>query len=252
VSGANQRTPGWLVPFAPIGARPVLVCLPQAGSGCGVFRSWQETHDDLTVVGVQLPGRENRFTDEFSGTFADAVAEIVAALVAAVPAGLPIVLFGHSLGGLLGYEVARALPETHTPGALVVAASRPPHLSGRAAGSMGAGGGLETFANLLSATELDGDLRELVMELLTQDAELSATYTDPGGAPVPCPLHAWGGATDEIVTADHVAGWAGYTEVVFHTRQFAGGHRFCLDEPDAAAALRALISPAFSPPRQGV
>jgi surfactin synthase thioesterase subunit len=238
----------WLVPFAPVGAKPVLVCLPQAGSGCGVFRSWQELHGDLTVVGVQLPGRENRFTDPPPDSFADAVAEIVTALVATVPAGLPIVLFGHSLGGLLGYEVARALPDTHTPEALVVAASRPPHLSGRAAGSMGADGGLEVFANLLSARELDDDVRELVLEVLAQDAELSATYTDPGGAPVPCPLHAWGGDADEIVTADHVAGWAGYTEIIFHTRQFAGGHEFCLESPAAPTAVRAL----FSPSRQGV
>jgi surfactin synthase thioesterase subunit len=248
VSGADSRAQDWIVPFSPIGARPVLVCLPQAGSGCGVFRSWQDRHDDLTVAGVQLPGRENRFTDEYPGTFAEAVGEIVTALVAAVPAGLPIVLFGHSFGGLLGYEVARALPETHTPEALVVAASRPPHLSGRAEGSMGADGGLATFEKLLSVKELDDDVRELVLEVLAQDAELSATYTDPGGAPVPCPLHAWGGEDDEVVTAGHVAGWAGYTEVIFHSRQFAGGHDFCLDSPDASAALRAL----FTPSRQGV
>jgi surfactin synthase thioesterase subunit len=236
----------WLVPFAPIGDRPVLVCLPQAGSGCGVFRSWQDRHDDVTVVGVQLPGRENRFADEFDGTFADAVAEIVAALTATVPAGSPIVLFGHSLGGLLGYEVARALPEAHTPTALVVAASRPPHLSGRAAGSMGDGDAHDTFVNLLAAKELDDDLRELALAVLDQDAELSATYTDPGGAPVPCPLHAWGGDADEVVTAEHVTGWAGYTEVIFHERQFPGGHDFCLDTPEASAALCALFS------RQGV
>lgn len=235
----------WLVPFAPVGTRPVLVCLPQAGSGCGVFRSWQESHDDVTVVGVQLPGRENRFTDEPPDTFADAVAEIVAALGDAVPAGLPMVLFGHSLGGLLGYEVAKALP--HPPDALVVAASRPPHLSGRAAGSMGAGG-VDVFANLLAAKEMDEDVRELVLEVLAQDAELSATYEDPGGAPVPCPLHAWGGAADEVVTAEHVAGWAAYAGAAFHTRQFAGGHGFCLESPEAPAAVRAL----FSPSRQGV
>lgn len=239
----------WLVPFAPVGSRPVLVCLPQAGSGCGVFRPWQDALDDVTVIGVQLPGRENRFTDPPPDTFAEAVAEIVTALVATVPTGQSTVLFGHSLGGLLGYEVARALPDTHTPEALVVAASRPPHQSGRASGSMGAVGGLEVFANLLDAKEMAGeideDVRELVMEVLTQDAELSATYDDPGGAPVPCPLHAWGGADDEIVTADHLAGWGAYASTTFHMRQFQGGHEFCLESPDAVRAL-------FSPSRQGV
>jgi surfactin synthase thioesterase subunit len=239
----------WLVPFAPAGPRPVLVCFPQAGSGCGVFRSWQEVHgDDVSVVGVQLPGRENRFTDPPPDTFADAVDEIVAALAGTVPAGQPIVLFGHSFGGLLAYEVARALPDTHTPGALVVAASRAPHRSGRAAGSMGADGGLAVLADMLAAKEVDEDVRELVMEVLTQDAELSATYEDPGGAPVRCPLHAWGGETDELVTAADLAGWEPYAGAGFHQRQFAGGHEFCLESPAAVSALRAL----FSPSRQGV
>ncbi|GAB1515780.1 thioesterase II family protein [Actinophytocola sp. KF-1] len=236
----------WLVPFAPVGERPVLVCLPQAGSGCGAFRSWQEGRDDVSVVGVQLPGRENRFADEFPATFAEAVAEIVAALSATVPPALPVVLFGHSLGGLLGYEVARALPRP--PDALVVAACKPPHLSGRAAGSLGAADGFATAADLVADKELDDDLRELVLEILRQDAELSATYTDPAGAPVPCPLHAWGGTADEVVTAEHVGGWAAYAGRTFHTRQFTGGHDFCLTAPEVAAAARAVLATA----RQGV
>lgn len=238
----------WLVPFSPSGGRPVLVCLPQAGSGCGVFRAWQDRLDGVAVAGVQLPGRESRFTDPPPESFDDAVTEIVTALIAAIPAGRQIVLFGHSLGGLLGYEVARALPVTHTPAALVVAASRPPHLSGRAEGSMGADGGLEALANRLAAKDIDEDVRELMMEVLTQDAELSATYEDPQGARVPCPLHAWGGVDDDVVTAEHLAGWGAYAGRAFHTRQFAGGHDFCLESPAPLSALRVL----FALSRQGV
>ncbi len=239
----------WVVPFAPLGARPVLVCLPQAGSGCGVFRSWQELlGDEVAVLGVQLPGRENRFTDPPPESFAEAVAEIVAALVASVPPGTATVLFGHSFGGLLGYEVARALPASHTPTALVVAASRPPHLSGRAAGSMGADGATEVFLKLLAGKDLDDDVRELVMAVLEQDADLSATYEDPGGAPVPCDLHAWGGEADDVVTAPQVEEWRGYAGAAFQARQFAGGHDFCLAGTAAPSAVRALFSSA----RQGV
>jgi surfactin synthase thioesterase subunit len=238
----------WLVPFAPVGARPVRVCLPQAGSGCGVFRSWQDVLDDVTVVGVQLPGREARFMDPPPDSFAAAVAEIVAELVSTVPSGQSIVLFGHSLGGLLAYEVTRALPGTHTPAALVVAASKPPHLSGRVAGSMGADDGLEVLAGMVAAKDMDPDVRELVMEILEQDVELSASYEDPGGAPVPCPLHAWGGEDDEIVTEEHLGGWSAYASGAFEARRFPGGHEFCVESPAAAHAARELLSPS----RQGV
>jgi surfactin synthase thioesterase subunit len=224
-----------LVPFAPVDGRPVLVCLPQAGAGCGVFRSWQEVMGDAaTVVGVQLPGRENRFTDPMPESFAAAVADIVAAVAELRPS----VLFGHSLGGLIGYEVARALPAP--PSVLVVAAALPPHRSGRVAGSIA----LDTdegFAKTLAEKELDEDMRELAMETLRQDAALSATYTDPGGAQVACDLHAWGGDDDERVPAARVAEWRDYTAGAFHTRQFPGGHDFCLTETAVPSAVHGLL-----------
>lgn len=233
----------WLMPFAPVGARPVMVCLPQAGAGCGVFRSWQGVlGDEVAVVGVQLPGRESRFTEPPTGSVAEAVTHIVAALVDTVPPGLPIVVFGHSLGGLLGYEVVRALPRSHRPLALVVAASRPPHLSGRAAGSIR--DDTAEFAQRLADKELEEDLRELAMDVLRQDAELSATYEDPAGAPVPCALHAWGGEADEMVSAAQLGEWRGYAGAAFHLRQFAGGHDFCVASAEVPFAARALFSSA--------
>jgi surfactin synthase thioesterase subunit len=226
----------WLLPFGPVDSRPVLVCLPQAGSGCGVFRSWQaELGDEVTVVGVQLPGRERRFTDPPPESFAHAVAEIVAALV---DLGRPSVLFGHSLGGLLGYEVARTLPEP--PAALVVAASRPPHRGGRAAGSI-AGDTEEGFARTLAAKGLDEEMRELALAVLRQDAELARTYEDPAGAPVPCDLHVWGGAADGLVCAADLAEWRRYAGRAFHLRQFDGGHDFCLSSQAVLAAVRTLL-----------
>jgi surfactin synthase thioesterase subunit len=224
------------MPFAPLCARPVLVCLPQAGSGCGVFRSWQDALGDaVTVVGVQLPGRENRFAAPPPESFAHAVAEIVAALEDT--AGRPTVLFGHSLGGLIGYEVARALPTS--PEALVVAASQPPHCNGKTEGIA-----LDTdegFARTLAAKGLDEEMRELTLTVLRQDADMAATYEHLSGTLVPCDLHVWGGDADERVPAGDLAGWRGYAGGAFHSRQLAGGHDFCLEKPEAVAAVRALL-----------
>lgn len=227
----------WLQPFAPVDGRPVLVCLPQAGAGCGMFRTWQDVFGhEVAVVGVQLPGRENRFAAPPPETFAHVVAEVVAAL-----ADLrPTVLFGHSLGALIGYEVARALPAP--PAALVVAASRPPHRSGPA-------GGLahdtdEGFARALMARGLDEELRELAMSALRQDAGLAATYVDPAGARVPCDLHVWGGDADERVSPADLAAWRDYAGAACHTRWFRGGHDFVVETADVPVAVRALVSRA--------
>lgn len=228
----------WLMPFAPLGTRPVLVCLPQAGAGCAVFRAWQDIFgDEVTVVGVQLPGRENRYAAPPPESFGHVVSEIVAALVDTV--NRPTVLFGHSLGGLIGYEVARALPAP--PDALVLAASQPPHRSGRATGSI-ADDTDEGFTKTLAAKGLDEEMRELALAVLRQDADLAATYEDPGGAPVPCDLHVWGGDADDRVSGEDLAEWRAYAGRSFHTRQFAGGHDFCLETPDVPLALRALLA----------
>lgn len=229
----------WLVPFGPLGARPVLVCLPQAGAGCGVFREWQDKlGSSVSVVGVQLPGRENRFADPPVESFGAAVTAIAAEL-AALPAA-PTVLFGHSFGGLLGYEVSRALPAP--PVALVVAASRPPDRSGGAVGSIGAADGLAAAAKSLVDKGLDEDLYELALSVLLMDAELSATYAGPAGTRAPCPLHAWVGESDEVVTGDQAEGWRDYAELC-RVRRFAGGHDFCFDSPAVLAAVRDLLYP---------
>jgi surfactin synthase thioesterase subunit len=228
----------WLMPFAPVGGRPVLVCLPQAGAGCGAFRAWQDVlGDEVSVVGVQLPGRENRFAAPPPESFAHVVAEIVAALVDTV--STPMVLFGHSLGGLIGYEVARALPQP--PDALVLAASLPPHRSGRATGSI-ADDTDEGFLKALAAKGLDEEMRELALAVLQQDRDLAATYEDPAGAPVPCDLHVWGGERDERVSPEDLEEWRAYATRSFHMRQFAGGHDFCLESLEVPLAVRALLA----------
>lgn len=234
----------WLVPWH-TGPGPTLLCLPAAGSGCGQFREWQEVFgNEATVVGVQLPGRETRFTDPPAESVAEAVRAIVTELVTLAFREQPIVVFGHSFGGLLGYEVTCLLQDEYDwiADALVVAASRPPHLSGKAKGSMGEGTVDDGFAPLMRNNDMDEDIRELMLDLLRQDARLSATYVDSGGTQVRSPVHAWGGELDEIVSSDQLDGWRAYAAGPFERRQFPGGHGFCTGRAELVlSALRTLI-----------
>lgn len=103
-------------------ALPVLLCLPPAGAGCQQFRAWQPALEGTAqVYGVQLPGRENRWREPMPDTFDEAVEAITAELVSTV-GKRPLIVFGHSFGGLLGYEVSRRV----TPRALVVSGCRAP------------------------------------------------------------------------------------------------------------------------------
>jgi surfactin synthase thioesterase subunit len=236
----------WLVSWHPAPDRlPVLLCLPPAGAGCGQYRSWQAVlAPDVAVLGVQLPGREERWDDPPATDVDEVVAQVAAALTARLHPGAPFAVFGHSFGGLLGHEIVHRLRQAHglSAAALVVAACRPPHHW------LGAGRGLvDDRAELdrllaerdLDTDDLDEDSREEMLEVLRQDARLSLTYRLPQRPRLDCPVEAWGGADDTTVTAPQLDGWAAYTDGPFRRRAFPGGHYFCLEHTDALLPLLA-------------
>ncbi|WP_327365641.1 thioesterase II family protein [Streptomyces sp. NBC_01217] len=238
----------WLAPWrSPEPGQPVLVCLAPAGAGCGQYRPWQSVlGPEVSVIGVQLPGRERRWAEPPAATVDEVVTAVVDELLGLVPATCPLMVFGHSFGGLLGYEITRRLGEVHGrwPATLVVAACRPPQLW------IGAGRGLvdddEELVALLDVRglgdeELDEDSRELMLEVLREDARLSMTYTDATAARIHTSVEAWGGEGDETVTAAHLTGWRRVTAGDFRRRRFPGGHYFTAERAELVLpALREL------------
>src|SRR5581483_1874754 len=110
-------------------ARLRLWCLPFAGGGAAVCHPWAaRLGSEVEVVGFRLPGRESRLNEP---PLADGP-RLVAALVNEILpyTGEPYALLGHSLGGLLAYEMARQLRQRRAPlpRALVVSGVRAPHL----------------------------------------------------------------------------------------------------------------------------
>ncbi|MGW3206157.1 thioesterase II family protein [Streptomyces sp. NPDC001135] len=102
--------PGALFPFGIPGTDgPVRVfCLPYAGGGAGLYRTWSRSAvAGAAFVPVQLPGRENRLHEPPERDF-DTLAERLAQALAPWT-GERYALFGHSMGGLLAYELAHRL-----------------------------------------------------------------------------------------------------------------------------------------------
>ncbi|MFD7714493.1 thioesterase II family protein [Streptomyces sp. NPDC059814] len=225
-------------------ARPVLLCLPQAGAGALQFQNWQQRLGSrATVCAVQLPGREDRWGEPPPSDIAEVVATVVAELAGAGLLGGQLVVFGDSFGGLLAYEVARAVG----PAALVVCVCRAPvHWSRQ--------GGLreDEVEELASASvegsslpsELVAELREIAAEVLRRDAELSRTFvTPPDAEPLRCPVYAWGALSDGTVTPAQLDDWREVTTGPLHRHDFTGGHRVSRDDPLALLGrLSALLS----------
>src|SRR6266540_72652 len=109
-------------------ARMRLFCFPHAGGGAAAYRSWPDLiGEDIDIVAVRLPGRENRVVERRYRRMADAVTDLCPVIRPLLT--LPYAFFGHSLGTLVAFALACRLDEGDAPAAahLFAAASRAPH-----------------------------------------------------------------------------------------------------------------------------
>ncbi|MFI2713602.1 thioesterase domain-containing protein [Micromonospora sp. NPDC018662] len=239
--------------FVSTGSRPEapvrLFCLPYAGAGASAFRNWPAAFGpDVEVLPVQLPGRENRITEDPRFTVAD-VADAIASR-----ADRPYAIYGHSMGGRLGFDVVRELRRTGRPLPLrlYVGGARAPHVT--APGTfdglsrvgdeellrrLGDGGGLP--AELLDHPELV----ELLLPLLRADFGRVDDYRHVPGEPLPVPIVAFAGDADRAVTREQNAAWGEHTAAGFTLHELPGGHFFLHDRlTELVALIRADLTAA--------
>ncbi|HZF09900.1 MAG TPA: thioesterase II family protein [Thermoanaerobaculia bacterium] len=213
-------------------ARLRLFCFPYAGGGASVYRGWGASlPSDVEVCPVQLPGRESRLRDP---AFTH-MEPLIEALMGVLPTylDLPFAFFGHSMGGLISFELARELRRRGGPQPfhLFVSGRRSPELPAR-----------EEPIHDLPEPEFIEKLRELngtpeevlqhaeLMRLLTpilrSDFSINENYTFKEEAPLDMGISAFGGLGDEEVTKDDVAAWAKHTRGRFRMRMLPGDHFF--------------------------
>jgi myxalamid-type polyketide synthase MxaE and MxaD/epothilone polyketide synthase D len=223
----------WL-PTAPVitDARTRLFCLPYAGGGAAIYRPWlKAVPRSVQVCALQLPGRENRLTEP-AFTSMDA---LIPALVEAIRAHLdrPFALFGHSMGALVAFELARALRRRHLPQPrhLFLSAHRAPHLPDRRPPIHQ----LDDDAFWEEMRRLEGtpqevldneELKELVLPTLRADFQLCETWKLIDEEPLDEPFSIFGGTEDPNVDRDELESWRDYTSGAMTLRMLPGHHLF--------------------------
>src|SRR5690349_12346622 len=85
-----------------------LFCFPYAGGGAYLFRSWKDSlPENVEIYSVQLPGRENRLSEPPFKRLPLLVEKISQVLEPFLE--IPFIFFGHSMGTLISFELARQL-----------------------------------------------------------------------------------------------------------------------------------------------
>lgn len=197
-----------------------LFCFPYAGAGDSIFRSWQGgLSDTIEVCPVQLPGRGARVTEP-SYTELDQLVRSVGSGLAPV-LDKPFALFGHSMGALIAYELARHLRSEYS--------AEPVHLfvSGRCSPqTVREPIDPELLDSELSQMIEDRELVELVLPILRADLVLCRSYNYTPGPPFNFPITAFGGLDDRGTPRACIEGWREHTAGPFVLRMLPGDHFF--------------------------
>ncbi|MFD6161631.1 acyltransferase domain-containing protein [Nocardia sp. NPDC060256] len=208
-------------------ARVRLFCFPHSGGGASVFRGWpQELPGWVDVLPVLLPGREER-ADEPPPTDLDELADAIADAIRPHLDG-PYALFGHSLGGLLAYQVALRLDRA--PVALLVAGLSAPHrLAPEPMHELSDDDLLDRIFEMGGTpVELrdERDLLRSALPALRADVTMFCTYRHRPAAPVACPIVVFSGRDDALAAPDDADAWGELAEKTVRTSELPGGHFF--------------------------
>jgi medium-chain acyl-[acyl-carrier-protein] hydrolase len=208
-----------------------LFCFPYAGGGVHAFRAWADNlPKTVEVCPVQLPGRGARMME---APFTQMLPLVQAAAEALLPhLDKPFAFFGHSMGALVSFEVARWLRKQGAP--------EPIHLfvSGCFAPDIPDPYPLHNLPDpelLEGLRRLNGmpqealenaELMRLLLPTLRADCTVTETYTYTHEPPLNCPISAFGGLQDHLVGRTHLEAWRQQTTAFFSLRMFPGDHFF--------------------------
>lgn len=209
-----------------------LFCFPYAGGGASIFRTWSENlPPDIEVCPVQLPGRESRLLETPFTHIPSLIEPLAQALLPYMDK--PYAFFGHSMGALVSFELARSLRRQHSigPVRLFVSGRRAPQLPDPDSPihHLPESAFLDELRRLQGTAEevlRDTELLQLLLPLLRADFAMCETYLYTSGEPLACPISAFGGLQDDEVPRYELAAWREQTWGTFKLRFFVGNHFF--------------------------
>src|SRR5260221_2955179 len=184
-----------------------LFCFPYAGGTASAFLNWSSyLPPGVEVWQVQLPGRQNRFSEPPATQISTLVQAMTPALQEYLD--IPFAFFGYCMGAHLSFELARQLRQQSSPlpEHLFIAARRAPQLPDpnphcyRLSEPLF----LRAVSNLngLPAEFLENrELVHMMMPTLRADFEVAETYSYTDEEPFDCPITVFGGTEDYYLTS---------------------------------------------------
>lgn len=234
-------------------ARARLVCLPHAGGSASFFFPLAKAlAPAVEVLAVQYPGRQDRRHEPPVDSIAGLTNRLLEVLRSVDDR--PLALFGHSMGAIIGYEVALRMTDAGLPA--------PVHLfaSGRRAPSRYRDDDFRGVSDDRLVAELrklggsdaamlaDPELLAMVLPAIRSDYRAVETYRHEPGRRLDCPVTVFTGDRDPRVSVEEARAWEEHTTGPADLRVLPGGHFFLVDQaaPIIATVTEKLAGPALT------
>jgi medium-chain acyl-[acyl-carrier-protein] hydrolase len=217
-------------------AKVRLFCFPYSGASASMYYSWVDILPaSVEVYPVQLPGHGNRVSEIPYTSLPPLIDAVESALLPYLDK--PFAFFGHSMGALVSFELARRLEKKHAllPVYLFVSGHNAPqipdeteHIHALPEHEL-----LDKLRMLNGTPEevfQDPELRDLLIPVLRADFTVCETYNFKADQLLDCPICACGGLGDKYIDRYGLQAWSELTTGTFSLRLFPGDHFYLNNE----------------------
>jgi medium-chain acyl-[acyl-carrier-protein] hydrolase len=239
----KSHSPRWIFQEIQPQAKIQLFCFPYAGGGISSYLPWQKALGaDIQVACFQLPGRGSRLFEPCIDSFQELIETLTSLVI--THANRPYLFFGHSFGGLMAFEVTRALRKRQKtlPKHLIISACEAPHSRSQSKRLHELNDtDLKQALAQLNGTPTDvlenTELMRLLLPGIRSDFRLNAEYSYHFEPPLNLPLTVLTGQEDTHVHPQKLNRWQEQTSAEYKKHTILGNHFFIDTQREAVINL---------------
>lgn len=210
-----------------------LFCLPYAGGSSAIFSSWsRELNPHIHCVPIELSGRGRRFGDLFYADMKEMVNDVFNIITKDCELK-PYAIFGHSMGGIVAYELAKKIEQNglKMPEKVFVSAAHPPiHNKSKKWSKLPDEEFMErlnSLGGIESGLLHNKEFLDLYIPILKADFSILENYQfNHKDRSINSDLVIFSATNDQYISREKLNDWATFTskEAIFH--EFEGNHFF--------------------------